>query len=41
MLRDKPETAYAGFQIDILEATMPAYELANFCDVVRRSRFAT
>jgi HD domain len=41
VLRDKPETAYAGWQIDLLEATMPGYVQANFCDVVRRSRFAT
>jgi hypothetical protein len=40
VLRDKPETAYARFQIDILDATMPGYVRANFCDVVRRSRFA-
>jgi hypothetical protein len=40
-IRDKPETAYATWQRDILEATMPAYAPPNFCDVVRQSRFAT
>jgi len=40
-LRDKPETAYAPWQIDILEATMPNYARPNFCDAVRRSCFAT
>jgi hypothetical protein len=40
-LREKPETAHAPFQIDILEATMPKYVRPNFCDVVRSSRFAT
>jgi hypothetical protein len=40
-LRDKPETAYARFQIDILEAIMPGYVRPSFCDIVRRSRFAT
>jgi hypothetical protein len=40
-LRDKPETAYASWQTDILEATMPGYVRPSFCDVVRSSRFAT
>jgi len=40
-LRAKPETAYATWQTDILDATMPGYARPNFCDVVRRSRFAT
>jgi hypothetical protein len=39
-LRDKPETAYAAWQTDVLEATMPGYSRPNFCDVVRTSRFA-
>lgn len=40
-IRDKPETAYATWQRDILEATVPDYVPPNFCDVVRQSRFAT
>jgi HD domain-containing protein len=39
-VRDKPETAYASFQMDVLEATTPGYVRPNFCDVLRRSRFA-
>jgi HD domain len=40
-IRDKPETAFAKFQVDILERTMPGYVRHNFCDEVQRSRFAT
>jgi hypothetical protein len=39
-LRDKPETAYAAWQTDVLTATMPGYSRPNFCDVVRQSSFA-
>ena len=38
-LRDKPETAYAPWQTDLLAAAMPGYVRPSFCDVVRRSRF--
>jgi len=38
-LRDKPETAYAPWQTDVLAATMPGYARPSFCDVVRKSRF--
>src|SRR4051812_28171766 len=38
-LRDKPETAYAPWQTDLLASAMPDYVRPNFCDVVRRSRF--
>jgi hypothetical protein len=41
VLGDKPGTAYSRWQIDLLEATMPGYVRENFCNVVRRSRFAT
>jgi len=40
-LRDKPETAYAPWQADLLAAAMPGYVRRNFCDVVRRSGFAS
>jgi hypothetical protein len=40
-VRDKPETAYLPWQVDVLEATTPGYVRAGFCEVVRRSRFAT
>ena len=40
-IRDKPETAYARWQVDVLEATMPGYEPPSFCEIVRSSRFAT
>jgi hypothetical protein len=40
-IRDKPETAYATWQRDILEATVPGFAPPSFCDVVRQSRFAT
>ena len=40
-LRDKPETAYARFQLDILDTRMPDYVRPSFCDIVRTSRFAT
>jgi hypothetical protein len=40
-LREKPHTAYAPWQTDVLAATMPGYVRPNFCDVVRSSRFAT
>jgi HD domain len=39
-VRDKPQTAFAAFQMDILDATMPDYVRPNFCDIVRSSRFA-
>jgi hypothetical protein len=39
-LLDKPETAYARWQIDILDARMPDYVRPSFCDIVRTSRFA-
>jgi hypothetical protein len=38
-VRDKPETAYASFQMDVLEATTPGYVRPNFCDIVHASRF--
>ena len=38
-LRDRPETAYATWQADLLQMRMPAYARPNFCDVVRSSRF--
>jgi hypothetical protein len=40
-VRDKPETAYMPWQIDVLEATTPGYVRPDFCDVMRRSRFAS
>ena len=40
-VRDKPQTAYASWQMDVLEATTPGYARPNFCDIVRRSGFAT
>jgi hypothetical protein len=40
-LRDKPETAHAPWQTDLLAATMPGYVRPNFCDIVRSSRFET
>ena len=40
-LRDKPDTAYAPWQTDLLAAAMPGYVRPSFCDVVRRSRFAS
>jgi HD domain len=40
-LRDKPETAFAPWQTDLLAAAMPGYVRPSFCDVVRRSRFAS
>jgi hypothetical protein len=40
-LREKPHTAYAPWQTDVLAATTPGYVRPNFCDVVRGSRFAT
>jgi hypothetical protein len=39
--RDKPETAYATWQRDILEATGPGYAPPSFCDVVLQPHFAT
>ena len=39
--RDKPETAHAAWQRDILLATVPGYAPPSFCETVRRSRFAT
>jgi hypothetical protein len=38
-LRDKPRTAYAVWQRDVLEAKLPGSARPNFCEVVRRSRF--
>jgi hypothetical protein len=38
-LRDKPATAYAGWQRDVLEEKLPGLPRANFCEVVRTSRF--
>jgi hypothetical protein len=40
-IRDKPETAYARWQVDVLAATTPGYAPPNFCEIVRSSRFAT
>jgi hypothetical protein len=40
-LRDKPETAFAPWQTDLLAAATPGYQHPSFCDVVRRSRFAS
>ena len=40
-LRDKPETAYAPWQMDLLEASMPSYVRPSFCTIVRSSRFAS
>ena len=40
-LRDKPGTAYAPWQVDLLERWMPGYVRPNFCDVVRHSRFTS
>jgi hypothetical protein len=39
-VRAKPETAYASWQIDVLEATTPGYVRPNFCEVLRSTRFA-
>jgi hypothetical protein len=39
-VRDKPQTAFAAFQMDILEATSPDYVRPNCCEIVRSSRFA-
>jgi HD domain len=39
-VRDKPETAFAPWQMDILEATLPGYVRPNFCEVLRNTRFA-
>ncbi len=41
VLRDKPETAFLTWQADLLAAARPDYERPSFCDVVRRSRFAS
>jgi hypothetical protein len=40
-VRDKPETASATWQADILEVSLPGYVRPNFCDIVRNSRFAS
>ena len=40
-LHDKPETASAAWQADILEESMPGYARPNFCAIVRNSRFAS
>jgi hypothetical protein len=40
-LFDKPETAYATWQSDILGAKLPGYVRPSFCDTVRSSRFDT
>jgi hypothetical protein len=40
-VRYKPETAYASFQMDVLEATTPGYVRPNFCEIVRSSRFVS
>ena len=40
-MRDKPQTAYARWQVDVLAATTPGYEPPSFCEIVRSSRFAT
>ena len=40
-LRDKPETAYATWQADLLEGSMPGYARPSFCDIVKSSRFAS
>jgi hypothetical protein len=40
-LYDKPETAYAPWQTDLLATAMPGYVRPSFCDVVKRSRFAS
>jgi hypothetical protein len=39
-MRDKPETAFATMNTDILEATVPGYVRPNLCDCIRDSRFA-
>ena len=39
-LREKPHTAYAPWQTDLVAVATPGYERPNFCDVVRSSRFA-
>jgi hypothetical protein len=41
VLRDKPETAFLTWQADLLAAARPDYERPSFCDVVRRSAFAS
>jgi hypothetical protein len=41
VLRDKPDTAFLTWQADLLAAARPDYERPSFCDVVRRSRFAS
>jgi len=38
-LRDKPATAYATWQRDVLEEKLPGSPRPNFCEVVRTSRF--
>ena len=40
-LRDKPATAYATWQADLLQRWMPGHARPNFCDVVRSSRFTS
>jgi hypothetical protein len=40
-VRDKPETAYLPWQVDLLERWMPGYTRPNFCDIVRHSRFTS
>ena len=40
-MRDKPETAFGTMNTDILEATVPGYVKANFCDYIRNARFDT
>jgi HD superfamily phosphodiesterase len=38
-LRDKPETALAPWEMDVLEQTMPGYVRPNFCEAIRNSPF--
>jgi hypothetical protein len=38
-MRDKPETAFGTMNTDILQATVPGYVRANFCDYIKNSRF--
>jgi HD domain-containing protein len=40
-LCDKPETASAAWQTDLLEESMPGYVRPNFCEIVRSSGFAS
>ena len=40
-VRDKPETAYLSWQMDVLEETTPGYVRPSFCDIVRRTRFGS